>query len=194
MKNNNLAQLTIAIIGNGFKNQYLALMLSGNNYKVVLGVKEEYYDSTKNLIGYSKNISVADIHTAAEQADIIILSSDVKNVRELAYLADNVKDKILIDYSCFNTDNPEEKYEDTLTAIKTITGSNQVVKCYPSNEAVIMMVGDDKKSKKITKIILMDVGVTKCVDWGGSERINLLNQVSTKHMHINLEHSSRHNR
>lgn len=179
------ASINIAVIGDGKVGEVLAKGLAIADHNIFIGIKEEYTSIHEDFFTEFDNVALTSIDYAAAVADIIIIATPANQVREAAYLLDDVRHKVIVDMSGFNSKDDMSLH--TANAIHAITYSPNVVKCYGENGYMslrnlfrvksrdeIYVAGDSKKSKEIVKLLMRDIGFNKVVDLGGNENIALL--------------------
>src|ERR1043165_7766752 len=120
MSTRNLVNLNVAVVGTGKKSQRLAIILAYANHEIFVGARDEEFAETKHTFRFFDNITVTSIENAAANADVVIIAGNMGEVREMAYFIDEVKDKVVIDYSSYAGGYTGE-YLDTLKAIQVIT-------------------------------------------------------------------------
>jgi predicted dinucleotide-binding enzyme len=185
------ASLNIAIIGAGRVNDALARNLLAAGHSVYVGVKDDKAYLNDSLFEEFDDFYASDIETAASHADVIILATSVEEVKEAAYLLDDVKRKVIIDMSGLNAAKPAKQLH-TIKAIKAITYSDQVVKCYScsgyeklinpfaESETMDMLIaGGTKKAKEVAKLVTRDIGFTDCFDFDDANAAALLDKIYT---------------
>ena len=176
MAHKTFVSLNIAIIGSD---------------KSVIPVAEELENAGHELfIGYQDDI--ADpyiIENAAAEADVIILATDIANIRGISYWLGDVRKKVIIDATNFIA-APSFDDTNTINAIKAITGSPHVAKMYScagyshvldmfikKMEVDMFVAGDSSKAKEIVKILASDMGFRNCHDFGNNNTIPLLEEM-----------------
>ena len=192
------ASMNVAIIGRGKTSAVLAQGLALAGHEVLIGIKEDEKISFDYLVDEFDNIFITSIEDAAQEADVIIMSTAPEEVRERAYLLDDVRGKVIIDTSYMNI-NTSADYLNTLNAIKAITGSALVVKCFSaigfeppanflSNESKnsIFVAGDSKKAKAMATLIARDLGFGDCHDYGGDDSVPLLDEMAICYHNLSL--------
>lgn len=136
------------------------------------------------------NVFFGTVAEVAEAADVIILSSLIDDVREMAYLMGDVRRKVIIDRTSNNYPMMGH-YLNTITAIKAITGIEDIVKVYGSHIIDVatmlqldnpkvqrVVVGDSKKAKAVVNAILRDVAMERSLDFGGADRAPSLDEIT----------------
>jgi len=190
------AYMNIAVIGNGRTAAKIAEGLALAGHEVFIGLKEQDDIPSFFRDEQFENITVTTIEAAAADADMIIMAGAPNGVREAAYLLDDVRKKVIIDATYMSYEN-EEGYLNTLSAIKSITGSPFVVKCFNASgfeplpkvsredDTIHMfLAGDNRKSKEIAKLIARDLGYAECHDFGGSDSATLLDEMAICYYHL----------
>ena len=189
-------RMNIAIVGSEKMTATLAQGLAIAGHEIFIGLEEEEQIQLDFLIEEFDNIYLTTIENAAAHADLIIMATTPEKVREAAYLLDDVRKKVIIDITYMNCTNTE-KYLDTLSAIKSITGSQFVVKCFnaagfePLPRAVrkdnainMFFAGDNRKAKEVARLIARDLGYAECYDFGGSDSVFLLDEMAICYHHL----------
>lgn len=190
------ASINIAVIGNGKMASLLAQGLSLAGHEVLIGIREDQSIQLDFVAAEFSNISVTTMEDAAVQADLIIMATNPSEVREAAYLLNDVRKKVIIDVAYMNYSD-QERYLNTLSAITSITGSQLVVKCFNAagfellpkvvrkDNAINMFVaGDNKKAKEIARLVARDLGYADCHDFGGSDSAPLLDEMAICYHHL----------
>ncbi len=182
--------MKIAIIGSGNIGGTLAIGLSKKGHDIFIGAKDIYKDDLKKLSSEGKNISVASVEGAAQQAEVIILAVPLNAIPDAAKSLGDTKGKSIIETSnAFG--HPLTKYISGTTAIKEITGNGDVVKCFNTigaedlanphfNKTIAdaFVAGDSKKAKEIAQQLAIDMGFENCYDLGGDEALPLLENLA----------------
>lgn len=146
------------------------------------------------------NLHVCSIEEAAANADLIVMAVPPRDVREVSYWLGDVRRKVIIDATS-NIHTNEEVQVKTVCAIKAITGAPHIVKVFSTrgyeellqplfghDQAQLVMVGESKKAKEITKILAINLGTDLFFDMGGSNAIPLFNEMTKGWRKLALEH------
>lgn len=187
MSYRNFVSMNIAIIGVSEIAESYALAFTSAGHEVFMAWKESDVNGINPLLGQLDGVHFCSIEQAAEEADLIIIATTPKDVREVAYWLGDVRRKVIIDATSNVFAGPDEQVR-TVCAIKAITGSAYIIKAFhtkgyeqmlkPLFNGVsidMVLVGDSKKAKEITKILARELGINNCYDFGGSEAIPLFN-------------------
>jgi predicted dinucleotide-binding enzyme len=179
------ASMNIAIIGDGKVGETLARKLACVDHNIFIGIKNEFTSISEDFFNQFDNVALTSIEYAAAVADIIIIATPANEVREAAYLLDDVRHKVIVDMSGFNLNH--DNYFHTANAIHAITYSPYVVKCFSDKGynsllspfslkrvGEVHVAGDSKKAKEIVKLLVRDMGFVNCHDLGGNENIAVL--------------------
>jgi predicted dinucleotide-binding enzyme len=183
--------LSIALIGNGLKVVSLARRLTVVGHIVNIGWKESDTKGVIELNSQLKNVvSFTNIAEAACNADAIIITAEAKDVREIAYMLGDVRDKIIID-STFTIPGPLGENIHTIYALIAITGSPYVVKSFnctgyrnlidPLFKGLCVdsfVAGNSIKAKALVRILAQDLGYSNCYDFGDDTTIPLLEEMT----------------
>jgi hypothetical protein len=187
MRYKTFVSMNIAIIGVGETAENYAVNFACAGHRVFIGMKDEDKTAKHSSLRALDNVCFCSIEMAADVADMIIIATAPKDVREVAYWLGDVRRKVIIDASA-NVDAPEEDFVKTCTGIQAITGSPHVIKVFNTkgyeqllkpifreHKVELIMVGDSKKAKEVTKIMTVEMGINYCYDFGGNEAIPLFN-------------------
>src|ERR1700761_5070188 len=91
------ASMNIAVIGSGKVCETIAENLALSGHTVLVGLKKEADAFNADLIEMFDTIRICDIETAASLSDLVIIATEAKDVRHVAYLLDDVRGKVIID-------------------------------------------------------------------------------------------------
>jgi 8-hydroxy-5-deazaflavin:NADPH oxidoreductase len=190
------ACMNVALIGNEKASTTLAQGLALAGHQVYIGVKDIEDVAPDFLADEFDNVFITSIEDAAAAADLVIIATNPAQVREAAYMLDDVRNKVIIDAAYMSYDE-NAGYLNTLHAIKAITGSPYVVKCFNAagfeplpravrdEQAINMFVaGDNRKAKEVARLIARDLGYADCHDFGGSESATLLDEMAICYHHL----------
>jgi len=192
MGRKSLVCLNIAIIGDGKMPATLAKCFAHAGHNVFLGDAKAKHVPGSKVKRHKKldNISHTTVESAAIVADLIVVATTMDEVRELAYRLGDVRRKVVIDATSFMLSRFGQ-YVNTLNVLKAITGCQHIVKCYnktgyedlvdetlESEEVDVFMAGDSKKAKELTKLLARDLSIGQCYDFGDSNMIATLDEMS----------------
>ena len=182
--------MKIALIGTGvIAESYAKRYLHAGHVVLMAWLDSDKTGISPGLSEYD-NLHICSIDEAASFGDLIIIATPPKDVREVAYWLGDVRRKVIIDCtSGIHTDSDEKV--STICAIKAITGAPHIVKVFSTrgyekllkplfgHEYVqLLMVGESKKAKEITKILSINLGVDRFFDLGAAEAIPLFNEMT----------------
>ena len=182
--------MNVAVVGIGKVSEQYAIELAMAGHQVFRAWKE--VDALTITVTEEEfdNIYSCDIEEAAAAADLIIIATEPKDAREVAYWLNDVRRKVIIDATAdVHTDSDD--LTNTMNAIRSITGSQHVVKVvnttryanllqslFSGNKPGMLVAGDSKKAKAVTKILADDMDIPNCSDFGGDETILLLDEMA----------------
>ena len=178
--------MNIAIIGTGNVGGALAQKLIKAGHTVLMGAKFPWSEKSIKL---AKNIGekrFASIENAVKQSEVIIITTPPDAVTQIITQLGNISGKIVIDATNSIRVKPDN-YPTAYHAIKAITKSDAVVKCFNSTgfenmlnptfkgEGIDMFcAGDNKQAKQIAEQLSKDIGFASCYDFGGDDKVELL--------------------
>jgi predicted dinucleotide-binding enzyme len=178
--------MKIAIIGAGNVGSALGGALIKAGHSVSFGVRDAQSAKVQKAVN-TPGASILSIEEAAKNADAILISTPPDIIVSLVPQLGEVKNKIIIDATNSVRTRPEP-YATAYHAIKALTGSEKVVKCfnttgfenmanpvYPAFGAIDMFyAGSDAASKTIVQQLAKDIGFAECWDFGGDDKVELL--------------------
>ncbi|MDZ7343020.1 MAG: NAD(P)-binding domain-containing protein [candidate division KSB1 bacterium] len=196
--------MKIAIIGVGNVGRALASGWARAGHEVILGVRKLEDSEIKALVAANKNISAKSVSESAKDADVILSSVPVAAIKDVAKSLGEIKNKIIIDATNSVFQKPEP-YAHGVAAFKALTKCEDVVKCFNSTGFENManpkygdigidmfVAGSSQKGKAIAQQLAKDLGFAECYDFGGDDKIALLEQFALAW--INLAIMQKHGR
>ncbi len=178
--------MKIAIIGTGNVGGALAQQLIKAGHTVLMGAKFPLSEKSIRLATQIGEDRFAAVEFAAKQSQVIIITTPPDAVPQIISQLGNIEGKTLIDATNSIRVKPEN-YPTAFHAIKSITKSDAVVKCFNTTgfenmlnpiyngEGIDMFcAGDNKQAKDIAKQLAKDIGFANCYDFGGNDKVELL--------------------
>lgn len=184
-----LVSMNIAIAGNGKYSVALAKGLANAGHNIFLVTMDDEDVVGDELLWQYDNICPASPEYAGAVADLVVMACHPRDVRAMAYFLDDVRQKVIVDLSSLSI-TPFDEYINTAAAIKAITGSAHVIKCYnrTGNENLIdphadstadmIIAGSSKKGKAVVKLLAKDLQFDRCLDFGDDQMIPMLDSMS----------------
>lgn len=180
--------MKIAIIGAGNVGGALAKQWAKTGHTILLGLRDLNSANAKELEKFSPNISSHLISEAIENSEVVLFSTPPEAAIAVAKQNPSLKNKIIIDATNSVFKKPEP-YKTAFEGIKKETGCEDVVKCFNSTGfenmenpkygdiAIDMFAaGSSTKAKDIAKRLSIDAGFDECYDFGGDDKVELLEQ------------------
>ena len=180
--------MKIAIIGAGNVGGALAKQWAKAGHEIFLGLRDLNSSDAKELEKFSSKISSYSISDAINSAEVVLLATPPDAAVALTKQNPPLKNKIIIDASNSIFKKPEP-YKTAFEGIKKETGCEHVVKCFNStgfenmenpkygNVAIDMFsAGSSEKAKEIARKLSLDAGFAECYDFGGDDKVELLQQ------------------
>jgi predicted dinucleotide-binding enzyme len=195
----NFVSMNIAIIGfTGIAKLYAEGFALAGHQVLMAGKNDEEVSLGAHLEAIG-NINVYTIEDAAAIADLIIIATPPKDVREVSYWLGDVRRKVIIDASG-NVFTGFEEQVKTVCAIKAITASPHVVKAFNTSgyeqyikplfagaKVQLILVGDSKKAKAVTQILALDLDITHCYDFGTNHDIPMFNELTRSLRNLSIK-------
>jgi len=182
--------MNIAIIGVSQIAEQYAMAFAGAGHEVFMASKEGDKKCINPLLQSLDGINYCSIEEAADIADLVIIATSPKDVREVSYWLGDVRRKVIIDATS-NVFAGIDEQVSTVCAIKAITGSPHIVKAFHTKgyeqlmkplfngaHVELIIAGDSKKAKEITKIMALELGISRCYDFGAGDVIPLFNSMT----------------
>lgn len=183
--------MNITVIGYGNVGKALVTNLK-RNHAVNVGVRDlsKLYEMDK-----LEGVNYSDINNSLSHSEVIIITIPATSIIEFATkYKSKLNDKIIIDTTNSVFKKPEP-YQNGFDALKSITENNNIVKCFNSTGAENMLnpkytingeqigidmfvAGDSNKAKDIAKLLSTDIGFANCFDFGGDDKVELLEQLA----------------
>lgn len=179
--------MNIAIIGTGNIGTALGKSWARAGHTIALGVRDPENFKGKEMLGL-ENVSVHSIQDAVKQSDVILIAAIPPATADIVQAMGNVSGKIIIDAMNSVRSKPEG-YNDTFDALRDLAKGAEVVKCfnstgfenmgdpvYPQVHIDMFMAGDSSRGKEATRQLALDAGFAECYDFGGNDKVALLEQ------------------
>lgn len=182
--------MRIGIIGSGNIGSALAQQLIKAKHTVLMGVKLPMSDKSIQLATKIGEDRFTSVESMAKQTDVIIITTPPEAVLNIIPQLGDVSNKVIIDTTNSLRTKPTP-YKTAFQAIKDITKAEQVVKCFNStgfenianpvygNEGIDMFcAGNSGHAKDIAKQLSKDIGFSNCYNFGGDDKVELLEQLA----------------
>ena len=176
--------MNIAIIGTGNVGGALAANWSKKGHTINLGVQDESNFKGKELLK-NGNTNVFSIQDAVAKSEVILIAIPPTAIFEIMEQMGDVSNKIIIDATNAIAKIPEP-YKTVYHALQDKT-KVEIVKCFnttgfenmlnPIYDGVaidMFMAGDSEKAKLVAKQLALDCGFGSCIDFGKSDKVELL--------------------
>jgi 8-hydroxy-5-deazaflavin:NADPH oxidoreductase len=176
--------MNIAIIGTGNVGGALATQWAQKGHSIFLGVKDTAQFKGKELLK-NQNTTVQSIAEAVANAEVILIATPPTAIFDIIDQLGDVSDKTIIDATNAVAQKPEP-YPTVYHALVDRTQAD-CVKCFNStgfenmlnpdyNGVAIdmFMAGDSEKAKQIATQLALDAGFGSCIDFGKSDKVELL--------------------
>ena len=176
--------MNIAIIGTGNVGGALATQWAKNSHTINLGVQDTTNFKGKELLK-NPNTNLFDIQEAVEKSEVILVATPPNAIFSIINQLGEVKNKTIIDATNSIMKSPEP-YQTVYHALADKTDA-EVVKCFnttgfenmlnPNYNGLaidMFMAGDSQKAKEIAHTLALDCGFSDCIDFGKSDKVELL--------------------
>lgn len=178
--------MNIAILGAGNVGGALATNFSQKGHRIRIGSRDPQQLEAKHLL-QNPNTSVHRIAEAVEASDCIVIATPPGAIFSLIDQMGDVAGKTIIDASN-RMQASLQGYPTVYHCLADRTKAN-IVKCfnstgyenllnpvYPDGPLDMLMAGDSESAKRFAHQLAMDVGFGHCFDFGGSDKVELLEQ------------------
>jgi predicted dinucleotide-binding enzyme len=179
--------MTIAIIGSGNVGSALGAGFKKAGHTILFGVRNPASAKSAKAVTVVPGTRFTSVQQACADATVIIITTPPEAVLQLIPELGDVHNKTVIDATNSVRSRPDP-YPTAYHAIKAITGSSKVVKCfnttgfenmlnpiYPGYGGIDMFcAGSNPESKAIAQQLAAEIGFAKCWDFGGDDKVELL--------------------
>lgn len=180
--------MNIAIIGTGNVGGALATNWSKKGHNINLGVRDVHQFKGIELLK-NQNTKALSINEAVAQSEVIFISTPPTAIIEIIEQMGDVTGKIIIDATNAVRQQPDP-YQTVYHCLAEKTKA-EIVKCFNSTgfenmlnpiyngEGIDMfMAGDSELAKKAAAQLALDAGFGTCMDFGKSDKVELLEKLA----------------
>lgn len=177
--------MNIAIIGSGNVGGALAQQWIKAGHAVLIGAKLPLSDKNLKLANQISENIFATIENAVSQCEVVLIATPPTAIFEIIEKMGDVSEKIIIDATNSVMKSPEP-YKTVYHCLADKTKA-EIVKCfnatgfenmlnpvYNGQGIDMFMAGDSEKAKSIAKQLALDCGFGSCIDFGKSDKVELL--------------------
>ena len=177
--------MNIAIIGSGNVGGALAQRWIKAGHTVLIGAKFPLSEKNLKLASQIGEDRFANIENAVKQCEVVLIATPPTAIFDVIEQIDDVSNKVLIDATNSVMKSPEP-YKTVYHCLADKTNA-EVVKCFNSTgfenmlnpvyngQGIDMfMAGDNENAKSVTKQLALDCGFGSCLDFGNSDKVELL--------------------
>ncbi len=181
-------QMNIAIIGSGNIGSALGLHWKNAGHQVMIGVRDRNTFKGKEFADIH-SISIDSIEKATQTSDVILLAIPPMAISSVITMMGEVEGKVIIDASNSISSKPDSY--PTIYHVLIDKTKADIVKCFNSTgyENIInpkygdiaidmFMAGENQRAKDIARILALDCGFERCIDIGGSDKVQLLESMA----------------
>ncbi len=178
--------MKISIIGTGNVGGALATRWAKAGHQILLGTRDLAKFEDKHLLE-NPQTSLHTIAESAKEAEVILIAAVPQAAQAIAeQIRDVTKGKVVIDAMNSVRTKPEG-FNNSFEALKNYLPESEIVKCFNSTgfenmqnpiyhgEGIDMFIaGSSAKGKEIAKKLALDAGFSTCWDFGGDDKVQLL--------------------
>ncbi|MCU7613392.1 NAD(P)-binding domain-containing protein [Chryseobacterium sp. GMJ5] len=177
--------MKIAIIGSGNVGGALAQQWVKMKHTVLIGAQFPLSEKNISLATKIGEDRFAVIENAVKQCDVILIAMPPTAIFEIIEQLGDVSGKVIIDATNSIMYAPEP-YQTVYHALADRTQA-EIVKCfnttgfenmlnplYNGEKIDMFMAGDSEKAKEVAKQLALDCGFGSCIDFGKSDKVELL--------------------
>ena len=183
--------MMISIIGAGNVGGALARAWAKSGHRIYVGTRDANQADLQALTR-QEGITAHSYIEAVSNADVILFSTPASAIPSIVPTLGSLKEKILIDATNAVREKPVP-YANGYDALKALSGSRDIVKCFNSTGYENMMkpiaetkygaipldmfmAGASHKAKEVARTLALDAGFEACYDFGGEDKVALLEQ------------------
>ncbi|MEZ4909736.1 MAG: NAD(P)-binding domain-containing protein [Saprospiraceae bacterium] len=177
--------MNVAIIGSGNVGGALAQQWIKAGHTVLVGAKFPLSEKNLKLATQIGEDRFATIENAVKQCEVVLIATPPAAIFEVIEQMDDVSNKVIIDATNSVMKSPEH-YKTVYHCLADKTKA-QVVKCfnttgyenmlnpvYNGQGIDMFMAGDSENAKSVAKQLALDCGFGSCIDFGKSDKVELL--------------------
>jgi predicted dinucleotide-binding enzyme len=189
--------MNIAIIGSGNVGGALAQQWIKAGHNVLIGAQFPLSEKNIDLATKIGEDRFAVIENAVKQCEVILIATPPEAILEVLEKLGDVTGKTIIDATNAIMKTPEP-YKTVYHALADKTNA-EIVKCFNTtgfenmqnplyqNEGIDMfMAGDSDKAKETAKKLALDCGFGSCIDFGKSDKVELLEKFALSWINLAL--------
>ncbi len=190
--------MNIAIIGPGKVGRALARRWADHCHQVVLGTRNNQINESVAALIKHPNVRTASLTKTAHGAEVILIATPAEVALELIRNLGEIRGKVLIDASNAIGKYPEP-YSTAFHAFADKT-SARVVKAFNTvgyetmadpdfrgTAADMFVAGNHAEAKAIATQLAKDAGFGEVYDFGGNDRVELLEQLALSWINLALK-------
>ncbi len=177
--------MKIGIIGAGNVGGSLAANWASKGHEIFLGVRNP--ESRKSDWENQTNVSVHTAKEAADLSDVIVIALPIPTLVDVIKSLGSLEKKVIIDAtnSVFGKPDPYKTgyhalldltNADVAKGFNTTGWENMVDPLYDGEGVDMFTAGDSEKAKKVVKQLSKDAGFGNCYDFGGEDKVELIEQ------------------
>lgn len=177
--------MKIAIIGSGNVGGALAQKWVKAGHSVIVGAQLPLSDKNIKLASQIGEEFFASIPIAVKQSEVILIATPPLAIFEILTALGDVTDKVIIDATNSIGKKPEpyqtvyhcliDQTKATVVKCFNSTGYENILNPIYKGEGIDMfMAGDSENAKSIAKQLALDAGFGACLDFGKSDKVELL--------------------
>jgi 8-hydroxy-5-deazaflavin:NADPH oxidoreductase len=182
--------MNICIIGTGNVGGALAQTWAKAGHRIRLGVRDTAHFKGADLLAISPNITAHPTPEAVAASEVIVIAATPQATHQIAESLGDVTGKVIIDAMNSVRVRPDG-YPTSTHALLHLTNTPDVVKCFNTTgfenmlnprygaEGITMFVaGDSARGKETARHLALDAGFHECLDFGGSDKFELLESLA----------------
>ncbi|WP_228378840.1 NADPH-dependent F420 reductase [Chryseobacterium hispalense] len=189
--------MNIAIIGSGNVGGAMAQQWIKAGHNVLIGAQFPLSEKNISLATKIGEDRFAVVENAVRQCEVILIATPPEAILDILGKLGNVSGKVIIDATNVIMKSPEP-YKTVYHALAEKTNA-EIVKCFNTtgfenmlnpvynNQGIDMfMAGDSEKAKNIAKQLALDCGFGSCIDFGKSDKVELLEKFALSWINLAL--------
>jgi 8-hydroxy-5-deazaflavin:NADPH oxidoreductase len=182
--------MNIAIIGTGNVGGALAQQLVKAKHSVLMGAKFPLSEKSMLLAQKIGEDRFTNLKNAVKQSEVVIITTPPEAVIPMISELGDLTGKTLVD-ATNSIRTKAGNYPTAYHALKDLTKMEGIVKCFNSTGFENMLnpnfqgsgidmfcAGDNQEAKKIAKRLSLDIGFANCYDFGGDDKVELLEKLA----------------
>ncbi len=188
--------MKIAIIGTGNVGGALATRWAEKGHQILLGVQHPDHFKGRELL-QRPNITAHAVAAAAADAEVILIATPPSAIFDILPQLGDTSGKVIIDATNAVLKGPDpyptvyhclaaKTRAETVKCFNSTGYENMLNPVYGGEGIEMFMAGDSAKAKQVATQLALDCGFGSCIDFGQSDKVELLEKFALSWINLAL--------